>query len=125
MTIQPPRDYSTYLPYARTLTLRRRTDPQLTARRERAWATAREVARFLRETYQPARIRLFGSLLTPELFHVRSDIDLAVEGLPWPAYLQVWNEVERRFTDFKIDLIDLGMVSEPLRKRVAELGVDL
>ena len=29
MTIQPLRDYSTYVPYARALTARRRTDPQL------------------------------------------------------------------------------------------------
>ena len=49
MTIQPLRDYSAYLPYARALTARRRTDPQLAARRERAWAVAREIAGFLRE----------------------------------------------------------------------------
>jgi predicted nucleotidyltransferase len=125
MTIQPVRDYSAYLPYARALMARRRTDPQLAARRERAWVTAREAARFLRETYRPARIRLFGSLLTPELFHAQSDIDLAVEGIPWPAYLRAWNDVERRFTEFKIDLIDLSVVSDRLWQCVEEQGVDL
>ncbi len=125
MTIQTPRDYSAYLPYARALTARRRTDPKLAARRERAWAVAREIADFLRATYQPTRIRVFGSLLHPELFHALSDIDLAVEGIPWPAYLRAWNDVERRFTEFKIDLIDLAMVSDRLRQSVAEQGVDL
>ncbi len=125
MTIQPLRDYAAYLPYARALTVRRRTDPQLAARRERAWAVAREIAAFLRERYQPARIRVFGSLLYPELFHAQSDIDLAVEGIPWPAYLHAWNDVERHFGEFKVDLIDLGMVSDRLRQRIDEQGVDL
>jgi hypothetical protein len=48
-----------------------------------------------------------------------------VEGIPWPAYLRAWNDVERRFTEFKVDLIDLGMVSDRLRQRVGEQGVDL
>ncbi len=125
MTIQPPRDYAAYLPYARALTARRRNDPQLAARRERAWAVAREIADFLRDKYQPTRIRLFGSLLHPELFHAQSDIDLAVEGIPWPAYLRAWNDVERRFTEFKVDLIDLGVVSNRLQQCVEKQGVDL
>ena len=125
MTIQPQRDYAAYLPYARALTAYRRTDPQLAARRERAWSVAREIARFLRNQYQPARIRLFGSLLQPELFHAQSDIDLAVEGIPWLAYLRAWNEVERRFTEFKVDLIDPGIVSAGLRQVIEEQGVDL
>jgi uncharacterized protein len=125
MTIQPLRDYSAYVPYARALTVHRRTDPQLAARRERAWAVAREIASFLRDHYQPARIRVFGSLLCPELFHAQSDIDLAVEGIAWPTYLRAWNEVERHFSEFKVDLIDLGMVSDRLRQRIEEQGVDL
>ncbi len=125
MTIQPPRDYSAYVPYARALTVRRRTDPQLAARRDRAWAVARQIASFLREHYRPARIRVFGSLLSPELFHAQSDIDLAVEGIPWPAYLRAWNDVERHFDEFKVDLIDLAMVSDGLRQRIDEQGVDL
>ena len=125
MTLQPPRDYSAYLPYARALTARRRTDPQLAARRERAWAVAREIAAFLRAAYQPTRIRLFGSLLSPDLFHAQSDIDLAVEGIPWPAYLRAWNEVERRFPEFKVDLIDVSMVSDRLRQCIDGQGVEL
>jgi predicted nucleotidyltransferase len=125
MTIQTPHEYSAYLPYARALTVRRRTDPKLAARRERAWAVAREIAEFLRDKYQPTRICVFGSLLHPELFHAQSDIDLAVEGIPWPAYLRAWNDVERRFTEFKVDLIDLAVVSDRLRQSVAEQGVEL
>jgi predicted nucleotidyltransferase len=124
MTIQPPRDYSAYLPYARALTIRRRTDPQL-GRAANERGLAREIARFLRDKYQPTRIRVFGSLLYPEVFHAESDIDLAVEGIPWPAYLRAWNDVERRFPEFKVDLIDLSVVSNSLRQCVDEQGVDL
>jgi predicted nucleotidyltransferase len=111
--------------HARALTARRRTDPQLAARRERGWSVAREIAAFLRDKYQPTRIRLFGSLLHPDLFHAQSDIDLAVEGIPWPAYLRAWNEVERRFTEFKVDLSDVSVVSDRLRQCIDEQGVEL
>jgi predicted nucleotidyltransferase len=86
---------------------------------------AREIADFLRDKYQPTRIRLFGSLLYPEVFHTESDIDLAVEGIPWPDYLRAWNDIERRFSEFKVDLIDLSVVSDRLRQHVEEHGVDL
>ena len=36
-----------------------------------------------------------------------------------------WNDVERHFSEFKVDLIDLGVVSDRLRRRVEEQGVDL
>ncbi len=125
MAIQPPRDYTPYLKYARELTARRKSDPQLAARRERAWRAARDIASFLREKYQPTRIVVFGSLLHPEIFHFQSDIDIAVEGVPWPAYLRAWNEVEEHFTEFKVDLIDTGVVSERMRQRIEEQGVEL
>ena len=121
-SLQPIRDYTPYLKYARELSARRKSDPQLMARRERAWGVARQIAAFLHAKYQPARIVLFGSLLHPEIFHAQSDIDIAVEGIPWPAYLRAWNEVEEQFAEFKIDLIDVGIVSPELRAWIEEEG---
>ena len=125
MTIQPVRDYTPYVKYARELTQRRLNDPQLIARRERAWIVAREIAAFLREKYTPTRIVAFGSLIHPALFHARSDIDIAVDGIPWPDYLRAWNDVERQFPEFKVDLIDVGVVSDRMRQRIEEQGVEL
>ncbi len=119
---QPVRDYTPYLKYARELAARRKSDPQLIARRERAWGVARQIAAFLRDKYQPTRIVVFGSLLHPEIFHAQSDIDIAVEGIAWPAYLRAWNEVEKQFAEFIVDLIDLGIVSPELRAWIDEEG---
>jgi predicted nucleotidyltransferase len=125
MTIKPVRDYTPYLKYARELTARRKSDPHLIARRERAWIVAREIAAFLRVKYQPTRLVVFGSLVHPELFHARSDIDIAVDGIPWLNYLRAWNDVEKQFTEFKVDLIDVGIVSPEMREWIDEDGQSL
>ena len=122
MTLVPVRDYTLYAKQARAQQARRLSDPRLIERRERAWHTATAIAAFLRQNYPPARIIVFGSLLHPEVFHAQSDIDLAVEGLPWAAYLRAWNEVERNFGEFKVDLIDLGIVSPEMRDWIEEEG---
>lgn len=125
MTNRPVTDYTPYLKHAREQAARRRADPQIAARRERAWVVAREIAAFLRETYQPTRVVVFGSLVHPEMFDLHSDIDIAVDGIPWLAYLRAWNEVEERWPEFKVDLIDVGIVSERMRQRIQEQGREL
>ena len=119
------RDYTPYLEHARRQAARRAADPEIAARRQKAWAVARQIADFLRDKYQPARIVVFGSLVHPALFHLRSDIDIAVDGIPWLAYLRAWNDVEERFPEFKVDLIDVGIVSERMRKRIDEEGREI
>jgi predicted nucleotidyltransferase len=114
------RDYTPYVKHARQqATLRRQ---QSAARLERAWDVARQIAEFLRQKYQPTRIVAFGSIVHPEVFGLHSDIDIAVDGIPWPDYLRAWNDVEERFPEFKVDLIDVGIVSEGMRERIEEEG---
>jgi hypothetical protein len=45
-----------------------------------------------------------------------------VDGIPWLDYLRAWNDVEERFPEFKVDLIDVGIVSEGMRERIEEEG---
>lgn len=120
MAVRPVRDYRPYLKHAREQAARRRADPELAARLERAWVVARQIADFLRREYDPKRIIAFGSLVHPEIFGLHSDIDLAVEGIPWPAYLRAWNDVEELTSEFKVDLIDTGVVSDRMRQRIGE-----
>jgi predicted nucleotidyltransferase len=51
---------------------------RLEARMQHAWELARKAAPILKEEFGASRVVLFGSLLHPELYHFRSDIDLAV-----------------------------------------------
>jgi predicted nucleotidyltransferase len=93
--------------------------------RRRAWDAARRTALFIKERYSQARVVAFGSLLYPDSFGPHSDIDLAVEGIPWPEYLRLWSELERQETEFEIDLVDLSLVSAGLRTHVEREGVPL
>ena len=118
MVAPPTRDYAPYVKHAREqAALRQR---QAAARLERAWVVARQLAEFLRRDYHPTRIVAFGSLVHSETFGLHSDIDLAVEGIPWPAYLRAWNAVEELTSEFKVDLIDIGIVSGGMRRRINE-----
>jgi uncharacterized protein len=51
---------------------------QITERHQHAWEIARQAAKILKEEFGASRVVVFGSLLHPELFHLRSDIDLGV-----------------------------------------------
>jgi predicted nucleotidyltransferase len=113
-------DYAPYVAYARRQAAARRE--QAAMRHEEALRVARQIADFLQREYRPTRIIAFGSLVHPELFNLHSDIDIAVEGIPWPDYLRAWNAVEAMVPDFKVDLIDMAIVSSLLRQRIEEEG---
>ncbi len=117
------KDYTPYLKHAREQAARRRREAA--ARLERAWVVARQIADFLREKYRPARIVAFGSIVHPEVFGLHSDIDIAVDGIPWPDYLRAWNAVEELFPEFKVDLIDVGIVSPEMREWIDREGQEL
>lgn len=123
MPAEPVTDYTPYVLQARQQRERRRREAA--QRLERAWEVARQVAEFLRQKYQPTRVIAFGSLVHAELFHLGSDIDLAVEGIPWPDYLRAWNDVEDRFPEFKIDLLDIQLLSPSVRHNIEEYGREL
>ena len=112
--------YAPYVAYARQQVALRQQ--QAAARYQAAWHTARQIADFLRQTYQPQEIIVFGSLVHPEIFGLHSDIDIAVKGIAWPEYLRAWNEIEAQFPAFEIDLIDISTVSELMRQRIEEEG---
>ena len=55
----------------------RKRQVELDERRQRAWEVARLAADLLKNEFGAPRVVLFGSLLRPQLFHARSDVDLA------------------------------------------------
>ncbi len=53
------------------------------------------------------RAYLFGSVLRPGAFHRRSDIDIAIEGVPGACYFEVWQVLEAALPEWFIDLRDM------------------
>ena len=69
-----------FAPYIAGLVRRERARRRrMRQRATQALEAARAAADLLRRRYGATRVRLFGSVLHPERFHERSDVDLAVE----------------------------------------------
>lgn len=99
----------------------RRNDPE---RERRALYEAREVARFLTETYG-TKVYGIGSLFDRELsFSNTSDIDLVVEGIPKNKFFSICSEAAE-LSRFSIDIIPYEDANELVRETVQERGVKL
>ena len=94
-------------------------------RRQQAGEAARRAAAFIKAAYPVARVRLFGSILYSDSFGPQSDIDLAVEGVGWPEYLQLWSALDKLVPEFEIDLVDMAIVSSNLRGQIEREGLAL
>jgi hypothetical protein len=94
------------------------------AGRERAQADARRIAAFLR-VEGALRVIGFGSAFAPDRrFTPRSDLDVAVEGLPPERYFSALVSAQE-MTDFPLDLRPLESALEYLRESVRKEGVVL
>src|SRR5207237_9978639 len=89
--------------YLRTARRRARAaEARWAERRQQAWAAAGRAAALIKTAYPQARVGAFGSVLYPDSFGPRSDIDLAIEGLGWPEYLQLGSGQDQRDPEFDI-----------------------
>lgn len=59
-----------------------------------AWKIARQVAVMLYENFGATRVAVFGSLAEQDWFSERSDIDIAVWGLPSNSYFNAVSELD-------------------------------
>lgn len=109
-----PTELSLYRATAR----RREQHAQQTLQRrtERARVLAQQAAALLREKFGARRVILFGSLARGALLHPRSDIDLAVEGVPPEVFWQAWCQVDALSYEFEFDLVMLEVASIALQR---------
>ncbi|HSJ54047.1 MAG TPA: nucleotidyltransferase domain-containing protein [Anaerolineae bacterium] len=98
---------------------------RLAMRRERAWVVAHQAANLLRKEYGVDRVAVFGSLVRSELFHPRSDIDLAVWGLDEKHYYRVVGRLLALDPAFEIDLVMGEEAPVSLLSRIEGEGKDL
>ena len=106
--------------------LRRRFAAEEAARRERLEAlrgAARECARVLVERFGVRRVVLFGSVSTGHA-GLRSDLDLAVEGLEPGRYFEALGQLGLT-TRVDVDLVRLEEAPDSLLERIARDGLSL
>jgi len=112
--------FAQYLPH-----IRRRWEQEQAgwqARRVRAWESARRAAEVLRTRFGATRVIAFGSLIDSGMFHERSDIDLAVQGIPPDKFFQAV-AAALGASEFEVDLVDLDVCPAQMRDKVLGEGV--
>ena len=115
-----------FAPYVAGLVRRERARRRrMRERATQALEAARSAAALIRQRYGATRVRLFGSVLYPERFHERSDVDLAVEGLVPQDYLSAWAVINGPDSKFEVDLVDPNDCSPYIWEAVEREGVDL
>ncbi len=114
--------FAEYLPHIRQRWLDEQVGWQ--HRRARAWESARRAAEVLRAQYSATQILAFGSLVQSGRYDDRSDIDLAVKGVPVAKFFRAWADAERH-SEFEMDLVDLSDCPERLEKEILREGVPL
>lgn len=98
---------------------------QLHGRFQRAWEAARQSAKLLKTDFRAERVAVFGSLLDEKLFHLRSDIDLAVWGLDEKEYYRAVGILQSIDPDFSIDMIMVEEASPALQTIILAEGQTL
>lgn len=107
---------------------RRRRDLRqqaLAARHARAWQVARAAATLLKEQFGAAQVAVFGSLLRPDRFRERSDVDLAVWGLDERMYLKAVSRLLDLDPEISVDLVEAEFAAPRLRAVIEQEGVML
>jgi uncharacterized protein len=89
------------------------------------WEVARKAADLLRNRFAAQRVAAFGSLINPERFHMRSDVDLAAWGLDERDYLRAVAAVTGLDKEISVDLIAVEEAPESLRDLIRAEGSSL
>jgi uncharacterized protein len=101
----------------------RQRQKELNERRERAWIIARQAAEILKSEFGAERVVLYGSVIYPKLFHLRSDVDLAVWGVQ--HYFKAVARLLDLDPDIEVNLAPIEDVRPELRSVIDREGVNL
>jgi len=98
---------------------------EVMARYRRAWDVARQGACVLREQFGVAKVAVFGSLVNKELFHMRSDVDLAAWGMDDREFYRAVGQLLTLDPEIKVDVVMAEHVSSSFLKRIEQEGVTI
>ena len=98
---------------------------QVDERFDSAWRVAREAAVLLKTEFGVEQVVAFGSLVDRSLFHVRSDVDLAVWGLAEKVYYRAVGRLQALDTAVSVDLIRVEEAPATLQAVITRDGVEL
>jgi uncharacterized protein len=121
MVDRPRKEYSEYVEAWRRRLAQEERERLVRAKqlREVAYTCAQRLV----QDFGARKVYLFGSLLREDVVHLRSDIDLAVEGLEGARYFQALSALWRLLpTGVELDLVPLEEARAGLADRVRAEG---
>jgi predicted nucleotidyltransferase len=92
---------------------------------QRAWEVANAAAKLLRSEFGATSVVAFGSIAHRAWFGPRSDIDLAVQGVPGHLFYRAVAAVTGLSPDFSIDLVDQANCTPAIRRAIETEGITL
>jgi len=118
---RPREDYSEYVQAWRKRLAQEESERRMRAKQLREVAHA--CACRLVQDFGVHKVYLFGSLLTEDIVHTRSDIDLAVEGLEGARYFEALSALWKLLPPgVELDLVPLEEARSGLAERVRAEG---
>jgi len=117
--------WKSYLEGARRRSAVAERDPSFESDRHGLWERIQRASRILKARFGARRVVLFGSLAFSTEFRRTSDVDLAVEGLKKGDYWEAWGAVEEVIDDRSVDLIEIKMASESLKRAIDRYGIEV
>jgi predicted nucleotidyltransferase len=101
----------------------KREQEQLALCYSQKWALAKRAARLLKEQFGAQRVVAFGSITQKELFHLCSDLDIAVWGLDEKKYYRAVAKLLEIDPAQRLDLIRIEDARDSLRSVINQEGI--
>ena len=96
---------------------------RLGRRHQRAWEMARQAAEILRTEFSAEKIVVFGSMLSIDRIHERSDLDLAVWGLNPRQYYRAVGRLLSLAPSIPVDLVEVEIAPSHLLTSIINEGI--
>ena len=115
-----------YQPYLTRLKKEKARNRKLALeRRERALRAIPKISNLLKKKFEVDKVYLFGSCISSEYFHQRSDVDIGVQSLSSDNYLTATYDVNTLEHGFKVDLINMKTCDDDLRNKILREGREI
>jgi predicted nucleotidyltransferase len=88
-------------------------------------AIAKQASGILKQEFHADRVVLFGSMLSEQQVHGRSDVDLAVWGLKPQDYFRALGQLLSLNPDIPVDLLEVETAPARIREQIETQGLDL
>lgn len=101
------------------------TQSQVSTRFKKADEVASRAAHLLKDEFGVKKVLMFGSLVHPPLFHIHSDVDLAVWGLAGKEYYRAVGILQGLDPEIGVDLIAFEDASTSMQETILRDGKEL